>query len=187
MKKWHVPDNTILRIAISGHSGCGNTTVTRMLAEILHISFINYTFRSLAEETGMSLAQIIEGAKTNDSFDRTVDQKQVEMAMAGSCVLGSRLAIWMLKQSDFKIFLTASEQKRAQRIQKREGGDLHEIMKFTKMRDAEDTHRYRQLYDIDNTDYIFADMVIDTEELNPEQIIELILSALAHKGLIQSD
>lgn len=184
MKHWRIPDKTILRIAISGRSGCGNTTVSRMLSEILGISFINYTFRSLAQETGIPLPEIIERAKTDDSFDRTVDKRQVEMAMAGSCVLGSRLAIWMLKESDFKIFLTASPYLRAQRIQKREGGNLQEIMDFTAMRDSEDTNRYRQLYGIDNTDYAFADLVIDTEEMNPEQIIDLILSTLEQKGLV---
>ena len=94
--------NKEVRIAISGKSGCGNTTVSTLLSEALKIPMINYTFRSLASETGMSLAEIIEKAKTDDSFDITVDTKQVEMAKESSCVLGSRLAIfkklWILLQ-----------------------------------------------------------------------------------------
>ena len=39
-----------LRIAISGKSGCGNTTVSGLLAQKLGIKLINYTFRQLAEE-----------------------------------------------------------------------------------------------------------------------------------------
>jgi cytidylate kinase len=35
----------VLRIAISGKSGCGNTTVSRMVAEKLGLRFINFTFR----------------------------------------------------------------------------------------------------------------------------------------------
>ena len=41
-----------MRIAISGKSGCGNTTVTRLVSEALGFEMINFTFRSLAEEIG---------------------------------------------------------------------------------------------------------------------------------------
>ena len=59
-----------LRIAISGKSGCGNTTVSTLLAEKLGVSLINYTFRQLAAEKGMTLKEVIESAKTDDSYDR---------------------------------------------------------------------------------------------------------------------
>ena len=94
--KYTLPADKQLRIAISGRSGCGNTTVSRLLSETLGIEMINFTFRSLAEETGLSLADIIERAKTDDSFDKTVDTRQVDMALKTSCVLGSRLVIWKL-------------------------------------------------------------------------------------------
>ena len=57
--------NKELRIAISGKSGCGNTTVSTLLAETLGIKLINYTFRQLAQEKGMTLAEVIEKAKTD--------------------------------------------------------------------------------------------------------------------------
>src|SRR5574344_2446243 len=120
-----------LRIAISGKSGCGNTTVSTLLAQTLGIKLINYTFRQLAAEKGMSLAQVIENAKTDDSYDKFVDNHQVELARKESCVLGSRLAIWMLKEADLKVYLIASDELRAKRILNREGGDLEEIKKFT--------------------------------------------------------
>mgnify|MGYP003466950640 CR=1 FL=1 len=92
--------NGELRVAISGKSGCGNTTVSGLLSKTLGIKLINYTFRQLAEEKGMTLAQVIEAAKNDDSYDKYVDNHQVELAMKESCVLGSRLAIWMLKDAD---------------------------------------------------------------------------------------
>ena len=48
--------NKDLRIAISGKSGCGNTTVSGMLAKTLGVTLINYTFRQLAAGKGMKLA-----------------------------------------------------------------------------------------------------------------------------------
>ena len=173
----------MLRIAISGKSGCGNTTVSTLLAERLGVTLINYTFRQLAAEKGMTLAQVLEAAKTDDSYDRTVDTRQVELALEGSCVLGSRLAIWMLKEADLKVYLLASDEVRAKRIQNREGGDLAEIAAFTAARDKNDSARYRELYGIDNTDYSFADLVIDTASHNPEEIVAIILAEIEKRGL----
>ena len=176
--------NNEVRVAISGKSGCGNTTVSTILSELLGIKLINFTFRQLAAEKGITLADVIEQAKTDDSFDVTVDTRQVELALKESCVLGSRLAIWMLKEADLKVYLYASDQTRAERILNREGGNLEKIKEFTAMRDSEDSRRYKKLYNIDNNDYSFADMVIDTSKYKPEEIASLIADELVKRDLI---
>ncbi len=173
-----------LRIAISGKSGCGNTTVSGLLAEKLGIKLINYTFRQLAQEKGMTLKEVIEAAKNDDSYDKYVDKHQVELALKESCVLGSRLAIWMLNEADLKVYLYASDETRAGRVYNREGGNLQEIKDFTAMRDREDTGRYKEFYGIDNNDYKFVDLIIDTANYLPEQIVDLILSELKKRNLI---
>ncbi|WP_147635256.1 (d)CMP kinase [Treponema pectinovorum] len=177
--------NKELRIAVSGKSGCGNTTVSTLLSEKLGIKLINYTFRQLALEKGLTLAQVIENAKNDDSYDEYVDKHQVELALKESCVLGSRLAIWMLKEADFKIYLLASDEIRAQRVFNREGGDLDEIKRFTAMRDSEDSRRYLKLYGIDNEKYDFVDLVVDTSKYTPDEIVELILDRLERLNFIK--
>ena len=173
-----------VRVAISGKSGCGNTTVSTLLSQKLGVKLINYTFRQLAQEKGLTLAQVIENAKTDDSYDIFVDNHQVELARAEPCVLGSRLAIWMLKEADLKVYLYASDDTRAKRILNREGGDLEQIKSFTSMRDSEDSKRYLKLYNIDNNKYDFCDLTIDTANYNPEQIVDLILAELKKRNLI---
>lgn len=177
--------NNELRVAISGKSGCGNTTVSTLLSNALGIKLINYTFRQLAAEKGLTLAQVIENAKNDDSYDKYVDSHQVELARKESCVLGSRLAIWMLGEADLKVYLYASDETRAGRVFNREGGDLEDIKRFTAMRDKEDTGRYKRFYNIDNNNYSFADMIIDTGKYNPEQIVELILKELEKRSLVK--
>ncbi len=176
--------NKEIRVAISGKSGCGNTTVSTLLSQKLGVKLINYTFRQLAAEKNMTLAQVIEAAKNDDSYDKYVDKHQVELALAEPCVLGSRLAIWMLKEADLKVYLYASAETRASRVFNREGGNLQEIKDFTAMRDREDTGRYKEFYGIDNNDYSFADLVIDVNDKTPDQIVDLILQKLADKNLI---
>ena len=173
-----------LRIAVSGKSGCGNTTVSTMLAKKLNIDCINYTFKNLGMDLGLSVKDIIERSKTDFSYDKMVDEKQIELAMKSSCVLASRLAIWLLKEADFKVYLNASSDVRAERVHKREGGDLEEIKRFTSERDREDTKRYKALYSIDNDDYRIADFMIDTDLKMPEDIVQIILDELEKKGLV---
>ena len=177
--------NKEIRIAISGKSGCGNTTVSGLLSKTLGVTLINYTFRQLAAEKGMTLPEVIEAAKNDDSYDKYVDKHQVELALAEPCVLGSRLAIWMLKEADLKVYLLASDDTRAKRIFNREGGDLQQIKDFTAMRDREDTGRYKEFYGIDNNDYAFCDLIIDVNEKTPEEIVGLIVAELKKRGFVE--
>lgn len=183
-EKYLINNKKELRIAISGPSGCGNTTVSTMLAQILEIECINYTFRNLAEEMKIPFSKILKEAQTDFSFDKAVDKKQIELALKKSCVLGSRLAIWLLENADLKIYLTAGIDVRSKRIYKREGGNLEKIKEATVLRDSEDTRRYKELYGIDNKNFNFADIIIDTEKNTPEEIIDIILKALIKFGLI---
>jgi len=167
-----------IKIAVSGKSGCGNTTVSKIVAESLKLKFVNFTFRSLAQERGISLNEVLDLAAKDDSWDREVDSRQVQLAREdGGCVLGSRLAIWMLEEADLKVFLTAKPETRAERIVNREGGDINEVSVYTAERDRQDTGRYLKLYNIDNNNYDFAGLIIETDNLNPQQIAQLIIDA----------
>ena len=183
--EYRIPAGKELRIAISGKSGCGNTTVSTLLAQKLNIKLVNFTFRQLAAEKGITLAEVIERAKTDDSWDRTVDTRQVELARQENCVLGSRLAIWMLKEANVKIYLLASDELRARRILNREGGDIAQIKSFTAMRDAEDSKRYLKLYGIDNNKYDFADLKVDTSCNVPDEIVQMVLDELVKRNLVE--
>jgi len=169
--------NKSFRIAISGKSGCGNTTVTGLLSKRLGIKMINYTFHNIAEEKGIEFSELCRMAEEDPSWDYFVDENQVKLAMDGSSVLGSRLAIWMLKEADLKVFLTASAETRALRIQNREGGTLQQRADETAARDARDNARYKRLYQIDNDDYHFADLVINTDRLDQYHVTDIIEAA----------
>ena len=166
-----------MKIAISGKSGCGNSTVSRIVAKRLHYKLVNYTFHSIALEIGVSFDEMCELAEQDDKWDLYLDERQVEMAREGNTVLGSRLAIWMLDDADFRVYLDARLEVRATRIQMREGGDLDEVTAKTVRRDQRDHDRYLRLYGIDNNNFSFVDMVVDTEGITPEEIADRIVAA----------
>jgi cytidylate kinase len=173
-----------IKIAISGKSGCGNTTVSHLAAEALGLRFINFTFRSLAAERGLSLEEVLLLAKEDDAWDKEIDSRQVALArQEEGCVLGSRLAIWMLTEADLKVFLTAAPATRVKRILNREGGDPEKIAAFTEYRDKQDHDRYLKIYSIDNNKYEFADLVIETDDLAPPAIADIIIKKAKAKIL----
>jgi cytidylate kinase len=159
-----------IKIAISGKSGCGNSTVSRLTAEKLGFRMINYTFHTIAREKDIDFKQLCLLAETDPSWDYYLDKRQLELAAGGDCVLGSRLAVWLLKDADLKVFLDASQEVRAKRIYKREGGVYESVYRETLERDSRDHTRYLKLYNIDSEKYDFVDIVIDTAKFTPEEI-----------------
>lgn len=166
-----------MKIAISGKSGCGNSSVSKMVADRLGLRLINYTFRTMAQERGMSFQEFSRLAENDTSYDRLLDRRQVEMAKEGDCVLGSRLAIWLLSDADLRVYLTASVEVRAARIGRREEKSYEIALGETLDRDKRDRARYLKLYGIDNDHYDFADLIIDTEKLEAYDVADKITHA----------
>ena len=170
-----------LKIAISGKSGCGNSSVSRLVAKRLGLRLINYTFRTMAQERGISFADFSMLAERDTSYDLFLDKKQIEMASEGDCVLGSRLAIWLLKDANLRVYLTASIRIRAERIGRREGKSVDQALAETVDRDRRDRERYLKLYGIDNNEYAFADLVIDTEQSDEYAVADRVIVGLQAK------
>ncbi|MBN1685922.1 MAG: cytidylate kinase family protein [Spirochaetales bacterium] len=171
-----------VRIAISGKSGCGNSTVSAIVAGKLGLALVNYTFKSIAAETGIPFAEVCRKAEEDPGYDYQVDERQVELARARPCVLGSRLAVWLLEDADVKVYLEASPAVRAGRIRQREGGHFYEILEKMVERDERDHARYLKLYGIDIDRYDFVDLVVDTERKTPEQVAEIIISRVRDRA-----
>lgn len=173
------------KIAISGRSGCGNTTVSKILAKTLGVELVNFTFRTLAEEKGLEFDQLRALAESDESFDREVDERQVALARdADGCVLGSRLAVWLLEEADLKVFLTGPAEVRAHRIARREGREYAEVLESTRIRDELDHRRYLSLYGIDNDQFEkVVDLIIDTRKFNQNDVANIILAALRRADL----
>ncbi|MBI5229141.1 cytidylate kinase family protein [Candidatus Micrarchaeota archaeon] len=165
-----------MKTAISGLSGCGNTTVSKRVAEALGIRVANYTFRQLSNELGIGFEELHEKSKTDPKYDLMLDKKLIELSGENS-VLSSRLAIW-LSNADLKVWLHASLKERARRISSRDKAPLEETLEKTKKRDKENSERYKGLYGVNIKKFVeVADLVINTESYDEEGVAELIVEA----------
>lgn len=169
-----------MKIAISGLSGCGNTTAVKNVAKLLKIPAVNYTFRNLAADSGRTLEDIQELALKDRTIDYLVDRKIISIFEKNkNCVVGTRLAAWLVQDADLRVWLHASPQERAKRIHVREKHkSLHQVRLETARRDAENIARYKEYYKLDITkERMELDLIVNTERLTAEQTAALIVAA----------
>jgi predicted cytidylate kinase len=87
----------------------------------------------------------------------------------------------MLSRNDipaFKIYLDASVAVRMSRVGVREGSTIEEAEAETLERQKSEAKRYMMYYGIDIEDRSVYDLVINTDNLTPEDVIVKILDAI---------
>jgi CMP/dCMP kinase len=168
-----------LRIAISSHSGCGNTTATDNVGRTLRLDVVNYTFRDLARDLDIRFEEVQQKADESRVFDFLTDLKLMRASLQPRVVVGSRLAGWLVN-ADLRVWLHAPLETRAKRIHQREP-DKHasyeSVLYRTLRRDEQNRKRYLEVYGIDINDRSDFDIIINTEKLTAEQVSSLIVAA----------
>ncbi len=173
-----------MRITISGPPGSGKTTACNRLSEILGLKAVVFgkIFRELAAEKHLSLLEFGQLAEKDPSIDEAIDAKILEIARENeNIILESRLSAYMLSRNSipaFKIYLGASPEVRMSRIGVREGQSLEDAKKETIERQASEAKRYMMYYNIDINDMSVYDLVVNTDELDPDGVIDTILKAI---------
>ncbi|MBI4406459.1 cytidylate kinase family protein [Candidatus Micrarchaeota archaeon] len=166
-----------MKIAISGLSGCGNTTACTNVGKALGLEMVNYTLRHAAQETGLSLSEMQKLAGKHLEIDAALDAKLTRLVeKKQDCIVGTRLSGWSI-DADLSVWLHASLDTRAKRIASRGEGDLEKVKEATDKRDKQNINRYKELYGIDTLHHDHFDLVVNTERLTPEQVAALIAAA----------
>jgi len=137
----------------------------------------------LSQKMEIPLTTILERSKSIPDFDYAVDKEQLRQAKKGKCVVGSRLAAWLLKDLAFTVYLEAEINERVKNIIRREGGVDSEVYKLTQDRDCNDRARFFNLYEIDNNDYRFVDLIVKTANRSVEEIAQIIIEGYENARL----
>ena len=167
-------------ITISGLPGSGKTTVARLLSQRLHVPHIyaGDLFRREAVARGLSLEAFNTLAERDHSIDRTLDAKMAEYARRGGIVLEGRLAGFVALHEGvdaLKVWLTASDAVRAQRVSQREGQDSETVLQQNLARQRSDAKRYREIYGFDLDDTALYDVILHSDDQGPETLAEQII------------
>ncbi|MBP3385808.1 MAG: AAA family ATPase [Candidatus Methanomethylophilaceae archaeon] len=173
-----------MRITISGPPGSGKTTACSNLSEVLGLKAVVFgkIFRELAAEKNLTLGQLGAIAESDPSIDEMIDSRILEIARENEdIILESRLSAYMLTRNGipaFRIYLDASPDVRMARVGLREGETFEEAHAKTVERQNSEAKRYMMYYGIDINDRSVYDLVVNTDDLTPEEVLSTILDAL---------
>jgi predicted cytidylate kinase len=173
-------------IAISGLHGTGKSTVAKLVADKLGILYYStgQAFRDLAKEHNMSLEEFTNYVEKHPDIDKELDDKVLEIAKKDSIIIDSQLSAHILKSiANYRIQLNCPLEVRVKRMANRDQTSYEEKLKETNLREKSELERFKRLYNIDLSDREsieeFFDLIIDTEHLTVEEIVDKILTELS--------
>lgn len=171
-------------ITIWWKAGSGKWTVSKLLAKELwyEIVSIGDMKRKLAAEMGINIIEfnkMWDDPEKSAEFDLKYEEYQQNLKLSDNIILDSRL--WFYAQPNaFKILLDVDEEIAGERIFKAERDtDKHASKKHAiaqvKERNSSDEARYQKLYNVDLWNPNNYNLVIDTSERTPEEVLQIIL------------
>lgn len=183
-----------MKIALSGLSGVGTSATARLVATQLGLAMSNFTFRDLAKERGVTFETLQKQAEDDFRIDKELDQRLIRFAQENpNCLIATDLACWLgqpgiyktlgLEEGisyNYKIWLEAPLEVRAQRLQEREGQDLELVKIYNNQRDHDNRERYKKLYGVDIFDHDGVDWVFNTTHLSLAQVADQLVERLRY-------
>ena len=182
-------------ISFNGDHGSGKSTIAEKIAKELGFErfYMGQIFRNLAEKRGMTLLEYLKLGETDPGIDRDADDHVVNLAKEkDDFVIESRTA-WHFIPDSLKIYLKVDEREGAKRMFKhlqgesnRENEDknvksVEDIIGSSRKRRKQDNLRYRKYYGIEMDDMDNYDFVLDTTNLNIDEVYQKVLDFVRWK------
>ncbi len=171
-------------LAIGGPPGSGKTTVAERWATTRGFVLVSAgtRFRAMAKERGMSLEAFGRAAEEDPGIDRALDKAVLDevrtKAAAGArVVVDGRIQAYLLSKEDvpcWKALIDAPLEVRAERIARRERKSVKDAVHEIVARERSERIRYKAIYGIDLEDTRIFDLVVDSEDKTPDEIVAVI-------------
>ena len=173
----------MLTITINGFPGSGTTTVALLLERKTKMKYVysGDIFRKMAKKYNMSLEEFGKYCEKHRKIDEDLDKNQLEILQKGNVIMEGRIAGWIAYQNKIpaiKVLLTADIKTRAKRIVKREKVNVQKRKQEIITREKSEAVRYKNYYNIDIGDTSIYDLVIDSSNKTPEEIVSVIISTI---------
>jgi len=178
-------------ICISGMAGTGKSTLAKKLAQKYGLKYYSGgdALRVLAAEEGYNSSsngwwespdglRFLDERKKDSSFDKVVDEKLLEYAAEGNVLLDSWTMPWLVKEG-FKIWLSASVDKQAERIAKRDKMTIEEAHKALEQKESRTKAIYKKLYGFAlGEDFAPFNFILDSDNLSAEEVFQVLCNVV---------
>jgi len=178
-------------ITMWGKAWSGKWTVSKILSERLWYEIISIwdMKRKLAKEMWLNIHDfnlLWEKPENAKEFDLKYEEYQQWLDLNSNIILDSRLGFYA-QPNAFKILLDVSEEIAGERIWKAERDtdkqeSLQAAIEEVHKRNLADYVRYKKLYNIDLRDQENYDLIIDTGDITPDEVANIIISELEKRS-----
>jgi CMP/dCMP kinase len=176
----------VISVVISGSAAVGKTTLAHALAKEFGFKLYNGgdILKETARQQGYPISRndwwdsneaikFMKERKKNPVFDIQVDEKLINIAKKGNVIITSHTLPWLASEL-ITFWLSASEQKRSERMSKRDKISIAEALRIVKMRDRENKKIYKRIYGSKFGESLEVfDFVINTELLTLDSLVYL--------------
>jgi len=166
------------KITLSGFAGTGKSTIGKILKEKLDYEFIsigNFSRDFAEKEYGLTINQFQEKCKAEPELDKNIDEQFMQYCNDKTKIVVDYRLGFKFVDNAYNVLLKVSDTVAALRIQnanrKNEDTDINSI----KERNNLMKNRFISLYKVDFTQESNYHLVIDTDELLPENIADMII------------
>jgi predicted cytidylate kinase len=179
-------------VSIGGQAGSGKSTIAKLLSyklgyKVYHVGDIR---RHMAREKSLTIAEFNKLGESDPTTDKQPDEYQKKLGEEqDNFVIDGRTSFHFIPKS-VKVYLDAHLEERAKRVFKDERVSEHfhnmdDVRAALAEREKSDSSRYKNYYNIDCFNKENYDLVIDTTNMKPEDIVDKILLYLREKKLIK--
>ncbi len=175
-----------ISVVISGSAAVGKTTLAHALAKEFGFKLYNGgdILKEIARQQGYSVTgndwwdsneaiDFMKERKKNSIYDRQVDEKLTNIAKKGNVIITSHTLPWLTPEP-ITFWLSASPQKRSERMSKRDKISIEEARRIVRMRDKENKKIYKKIYGTKFGDGLEVfDFMINTELLSLDSLVYL--------------
>jgi len=178
-------------IIISGPPAIGKTTVAKGLAKEFGLKYLSGgdVLKELAKEQGFHTGgddwwdtpegmTFLNQRKTNQEFDKKVDEKLRELFDKGGMIITSYTLPWLVT-GGIKIWLEGSQENSAKRMTSRDNLSSEGALEIVKKRFQENKLIYKKLYGFDFGENLsIFDKIINTDGLSANEVLSIAKSVV---------